>query len=941
MNLFDLFESNRKDVDEGYTVMPGINRERYTDLSHEGLEGPFMLKSGKVVYYDPKVGQYYDRDSDYYMTHDEYKAHELDEKSNNLGFKLGSNLVNRRQAHALTTGFKRNKFNFEEYEAESLDDEFAKFKNNKMPAGRAQNPFASDEPAGELSQRPGRAQNPFVSAKPERVREIPRKPQISSAEEQQRTSQLNRCKQLLDIVNSSKRTDVTLSRIGNYIDKIDVNRFNPGELDNIEKYLSNYVAGAVSKKPRKTSKHGKVTMVNPDDVMAEGIGPDMDDPYEQGWYAGFKQVPNPYDRGTPEYDRWEKGYESRLSQPDHYDEDVTEKAEPVKFSAKYPGKPKGKSYYDYYGDNSYHGEPDDIEIDRYSDEPINNFLARTQRSTRAPKFDQDYDTMHEGKTGPGLWANIHAKQNRIKHGSKEHMRKPGSKGAPTAANLKAAKTESVTEGGRLDMSSPEEKAARKAYIKANGHPPPLTPTSVVAKYNPENDKKMRDYYLRRKGVPQDKLDKMKEDGVSETTSDPKFDKMLKGITGKKAVAKQQKADTKQQSRDAFGNMFGGGNPADALSIRKKGVAEGSVQQLSVQQLATISDEALDNAYHYGRSSPGNTFGWQANLKSAAYAKQMIDKGITDIEAISDAIHKGWNVTARAFVQNPEQFSDTEKLRAAGKLEAKLQQREKLMNIGYAQLPDEEQEKDRVVARALLQALKGQSGVAEGSLQEHGDPWEDPNYDPRGGGETRSPEQIAKDNAEHAILSKKLGLKNTNKLPDIKDDMLKMMNHFMGQHSKKKDVDESAADVKYGVFAKGGSVGSQRFRDDPLKTFDTKEEAIADARRRRSGLSKGERGYYRMGYVVKPIKGSAEQVDEIDMGLVGDAVAGAAMGLGSVGLGSYIGHKIGNKIGQKFIDRSNRKEAERRAKEKQDRNQQVEEGIDPIEQLRADILRFSR
>jgi hypothetical protein len=63
-------------------------------------------------------------------------------------------------------------------------------------------------------------------------------------------------------------------------------------------------------------------------------------------------------------------------------------------------------------------------------------------------------------------------------------------------------------------------------------------------------------------------------GVAEATGDPKFDKMLKGITGKKAVAKQQKTDTKQQARDAFGSMFGGGNPADTLSIRKKGVAEG-------------------------------------------------------------------------------------------------------------------------------------------------------------------------------------------------------------------------------------------------------------------------------------------------------------------------------------------------------------------------------
>jgi hypothetical protein len=147
----------------------------------------------------------------------------------------------------------------------------------------------------------------------------------------------------------------------------------------------------------------------------------------------------------------------------------------------------------------------------------------------------------------------------------------------------------------------------------------------------------------------------------------------------------------------------------------QGVAENTAPQLSVQQLATISDAALDKAYGYGRSTPGNTFGWQANLKSAAYAKQMIDQGVTDIEAISDAIHKGWNTTAQAFVQDPEQFDDTAKLAAAGKLEAKLQQRAQLMKQNYAQLPEEEKEKDRVVARALLQAIKGpqQQGMAEG------------------------------------------------------------------------------------------------------------------------------------------------------------------------------------------------------------------------------------
>jgi hypothetical protein len=42
---------------------------------------------------------------------------------------------------------------------------------------------------------------------------------------------------------------------------------------------------------------------------------------------------------------------------------------------------------------------------------------------------------------PGLYAAILAKQERIKAGSGEHMRKPGSPGAPTAKDFKeSAKT---------------------------------------------------------------------------------------------------------------------------------------------------------------------------------------------------------------------------------------------------------------------------------------------------------------------------------------------------------------------------------------------------------------------------------------------------------------------------------------------------------------------
>jgi hypothetical protein len=49
----------------------------------------------------------------------------------------------------------------------------------------------------------------------------------------------------------------------------------------------------------------------------------------------------------------------------------------------------------------------------------------------------------------GLYANIHAKRERIKEGSGEKMRKPGSAGAPTAKDFKqSAKTAKPVKKGK-------------------------------------------------------------------------------------------------------------------------------------------------------------------------------------------------------------------------------------------------------------------------------------------------------------------------------------------------------------------------------------------------------------------------------------------------------------------------------------------------------------
>jgi hypothetical protein len=62
----------KEGVAEGYTVIRGIDRERYQE--RQGLEGPFSAKNGKVVYYDPKEGKYYDPDADMYIDYDDWQA---------------------------------------------------------------------------------------------------------------------------------------------------------------------------------------------------------------------------------------------------------------------------------------------------------------------------------------------------------------------------------------------------------------------------------------------------------------------------------------------------------------------------------------------------------------------------------------------------------------------------------------------------------------------------------------------------------------------------------------------------------------------------------------------------------------------------------------------------------------------------------------------------
>jgi hypothetical protein len=67
-----VYDKQAGGVEEGHTTLPAMDTERYTE--RKGLEGPMRARNGRVVYYDPKEGQYYDPDTDIYISNDDWEA---------------------------------------------------------------------------------------------------------------------------------------------------------------------------------------------------------------------------------------------------------------------------------------------------------------------------------------------------------------------------------------------------------------------------------------------------------------------------------------------------------------------------------------------------------------------------------------------------------------------------------------------------------------------------------------------------------------------------------------------------------------------------------------------------------------------------------------------------------------------------------------------------
>lgn len=94
------------------------------------------------------------------------------------------------------------------------------------------------------------------------------------------------------------------------------------------------------------------------------------------------------------------------------------------------------------------------------------------------------------KEGGGLYANIHAKRERIADGSKERMRKAGSEGAPTEEAFKKSARTAKAHGGNL--SGLEMKKGGRAKRAAGGYDQVPSPAESAASANRIIDAEPRD-----------------------------------------------------------------------------------------------------------------------------------------------------------------------------------------------------------------------------------------------------------------------------------------------------------------------------------------------------------------------------------------------------------------------------------------------------------------
>jgi hypothetical protein len=194
--------------------------------------------------------------------------------------------------------------------------------------------------------------------------------------------------------------------------------------------------------------------------------------------------------------------------------------------------------------------------EQYAFSRVNSYIAKGRAWTLDADLREE-KTSHDALDGAfnelvekrGLWDNIHAKRERIKRGSGERMRKPGSKGAPTAAAFRDA-AESVEDqvGNKV---APLNKHGKVSYmgIRTAAHKETGTQERGEVQYIKRNKKNIK---------PEKDMDpqqiRIAQDQIKKKVIDDSY-KPSQLEVGTKSLVKAYQKDTPGQEKADLNEMF--------------------------------------------------------------------------------------------------------------------------------------------------------------------------------------------------------------------------------------------------------------------------------------------------------------------------------------------------------------------------------------------------
>lgn len=214
--------------------------------------------------------------------------------------------------------------------------------------------------------------------------------------------------------------------------------------------------------------------------------------------------------------------------------------------------------------------------------------------------EDEKEEMDEEKRG--LWDNIHAKRKRIKAGSGERMRKPGSKGAPTDADFKAASESVEIEEGITSMSD-----ARLKFHATKDFPHGSYTKKEIKDEHERRRRTVANYHTVKPSLSEDieQIDELSKATLGRYVKKSAERMSTQGVVAGLKIAKDEKSQ----------------NNFDTISKRSRGIST-AVKKLTKEDQDFIDSlnkelfDEIDIAEGRGRPPKEGTPAWHARQKQA-------------------------------------------------------------------------------------------------------------------------------------------------------------------------------------------------------------------------------------------------------------------------------------------------------------------------------------